>query len=308
MKFIRGLHNFIPAHRGCVATIGNFDGLHLGHESVIRQLRQQSERHAQSSLVMSFEPLPHEYFMRTKTIPTRLIGLRDKIKRLTELSVDYLLCLHFNVKLANTEPEDFIKKILVNALGVQCLIVGDDFRFGKNRRGDFALLSTSGQEFGFEVVKTETFSIDGERVSSTRIRDALLNGDLHTAQKLLGRNYSLCGRVAHGDKRGRTIGFPTANFVSQHHRLPISGVFAVKVWGLGGRALHGVANVGKRPTVDGHRELLEVHLLDFDEDIYGQHIEVELCQRLRDEKRFASLDELTAQIHRDVSAARQFFN
>jgi riboflavin kinase / FMN adenylyltransferase len=306
MELIRGLHNLKPRHRGCVATIGNFDGAHLGHQAVIGQLAEKAEALGLPTAIILFEPQPQEYFDPARAVP-RLTRLREKLMALRRYAVDRVLCLQFDVHLAAMEPEQFIQRILVDGLGVRYLVVGDDFRFGKKRRGDFAMLADAGVRNGFQVVNMHTVAIDGERVSSTRIRAALAASDLATAEKLLGRPYRMCGRVAHGDKRGRTIGIPTANIHLHRKVTPITGVYAVEVFGLSREPVAGVANVGTRPTVGGTRTLLEVHLLDFDETIYGAYLRVNFVHKVRDERRFGSFEELKTRIGQDVAEARAFF-
>ena len=307
MELISGLHNLRSRHHGCVATIGNFDGVHLGHQAVLGQLAEKADELSLPSLVITFEPQPQEYFAPEQAKP-RLTRLREKLKALPRYGVDRVLCLRFNQSLASLPADEFIKQILVDGLGVRYLVVGDDFRFGSGRAGDFSMLQKAGEENGFPVVNMHTFNIDGERVSSTRIREALAKGDLDTAEKLIGRPYRMCGRVAHGDKRGRTMGFPTANIHLHRKATPVEGVFAVEMFGVEGEPVAGVANVGTRPTVDGTRSLLEVHLFDFDKDIYGQYIHVNFVHKLRDEERFDSFEELKQQILKDADDARAFFN
>jgi len=306
MELIRGLHNLRPKHRGCVATIGNFDGVHLGHQAVLGQLAEQAEAHCLPTQVITFEPQPQEYFA-PKQVPARLTRLREKLLALRRYSVDRVLCIPFDQRLASMSAEQFIEQILIEGLGLRYLVVGDDFRFGQGRQGDFEMLKRAGERHGFPVVSMHTFGIDSERVSSTRVREALGVGDLATAEKLLGRPYRMCGRVAHGDKRGRTIGFPTANLHLHRKASPIDGVFAVEVFGIEGEPVHGVANVGSRPTVDGTRSLLEIHLFDFAQDIYGQYLRVDFLHRIRPEQRFESFDLLRQQIDIDVEHARRFF-
>lgn len=306
MEFIRGLHNLRPRHRECVATIGNFDGVHLGHQAVLGQVAEQAAALQVPTTVILFEPQPQEYFS-PETAPPRLTRLREKLLALRRYSVDRVLCLPFDRRLALMSAADFIDRILVRGVRVRYLVVGDDFHFGKERLGNFSLLQAAGQTHGFSVVNMHTFSIDGERVSSTRVRAALASGDLHGAEKLLGRPYRMCGRVAHGDKRGRSIGFPTANIHLHRHATPVQGVYAVELFGIEGQPLAGVANVGTRPTVDGTRSLLEVHLFDFDLDIYGRYVHVDFLHKLRSEQRFESFDALKQQILRDAEQAREFF-
>jgi riboflavin kinase/FMN adenylyltransferase len=306
MELIRGIHNLRAHHRGCVATIGNFDGVHLGHQAVLGQLAEKAAELCLPTTVITFEPQPQEYFSLGE-IPPRLTRFREKLKALQRYSVNRVLCLPFNRGLAEMEAEAFIQRVLVEGLGIRYLVVGDDFCFGKGRRGDFAMLQQAGAEHGFEVVNMRTFEIDGGRVSSTRIREALQAGNLSRAEQLLGRPYRMCGRVAHGDKLGRTIGFPTANIFLHRKKTPVDGVFAVEMFGIEGEPVAGVANVGSRPTVDGTRSLLEVHLFDFSADIYGRHVHVDFLQRIREERRFASFEALKAQILRDAEQAREFF-
>lgn len=306
MELIRGLHNLRPRHRGCVATIGNFDGVHLGHQAVIGQLADKAEALDLPTLVMLFEPQPAEFFNPAKA-PPRLMRLREKLQALRRYAVDRVLCVRFDKAFADLEPEVFIRRVLVEGLGVKYLVVGDDFRFGHKRRGDFAMLQAAGREHGFQVVNMHSFTIDGERVSSTRVRAALAAADLTLAEKLLGRPYRMCGRVAHGDKIGRTLGVPTANIHLHRHSTPLKGVYAVEVFGLPDEPLAGVANIGTRPTVGGTRTLLEVHVFDFDRDIYGEYVHVNFLRKLSDEKRFASLEELKQKIQQDIVDARAFF-
>ncbi|MDH5631857.1 MAG: bifunctional riboflavin kinase/FAD synthetase [Gammaproteobacteria bacterium] len=306
MELIRGLHNLRPEHRGCVATIGNFDGVHLGHQAVIGQLADEGRDYGVPSLVMTFEPQPLEYFQPNKA-PARLTRLREKLRQLGRFAVDRVLVCEFDEKFASLDAEDFVERILVEGLGVRHLVVGDDFQFGKARRGDFAMLQQAGRRFGFDVVHMHTFNIDGERVSSTRIRTALAIGDLQTAEKLLGRPYRMCGRVAHGDKIGRTLGIPTANIHLHRNMSPVQGIYVVEVFGVRGEPVQGVASVGTRPTVGGTRALLEIHLFDFNEQIYGQYLNIDFLHKLRDEEKFDSLDEMKLRIFQDIDEARTWF-
>jgi riboflavin kinase/FMN adenylyltransferase len=307
VQLIRGQHNLRPRHRGCVATIGNFDGVHLGHQSVLGQLAEKSVELGLPAMVITFEPYPQEYF-RPGNVPPRLTRLREKLRMLARFAVDYMLVLKFDAALASMSAEAFIETLLVDGLDVKYLVVGDDFRFGKGRRGDFAMLQAAGEQHGFQVAHMHTFAVDGERVSSTRIREALMAGDLAAAEKMLGRPYRMCGRIAHGDKRGRSIGFPTANIFLHRQATAVQGVYAVEVFGLDRDPVTGVANVGTRPTVDGTRSLLEVHLFDFDDEIYGRYVNVDFVRRLRAEKRFESFDALKDQIAVDVEDAKTFFS
>ncbi len=306
MRLIRGLHNLRPDHHGSAVTIGNFDGLHRGHQAVLQQLHQRASEQGLMTTVMTFEPTPQEYFA-PQTAPARLQRLRDKLALLQTLGVDQVLCVRFNRTLAELSAAEFVDRILVKGLNVRFLVVGDDFRFGRGREGDFAFLGEAGRRAGFEVVSTQTFYHGDDRISSTRIRRALEHGDMAVAEGMLGRAYRICGRVAPGQQRGRTIGFHTANIRLHRLKSPVRGVFAVKVFGLGDGAVEGVANIGTRPTVDGSHLVLEVHLFDFDQDIYGRYLDVEFCQKLRNEKKFESFDLLRQQIARDAQQARQYF-
>ncbi len=304
MKLIRYLHNLAPEHRGGVLTIGNFDGIHRGHQAMLSLLSQLADKHGTHSVMMSFRPLPHEYFHRGE-LPSRLMNLREKIHALTEVdhAPDYLLLAKFDEALADLSADDFIGSILVEQLAVKAVAVGDDFRFGAQRAGDMAKLQAAGEHYGFEVVALSTHKVDNSRVSSTRIRQALLDDDLYGAARMLGRPYTIEGRVAHGDKRGRTIGFPTANIRLQRPATALHGVYAVQLRSANGEWHKGIANIGTRPTVDGSRKQLEVHLFDFDRDIYGQHVCIRFIKKIRDEKKFDSFDELKQQIHQDCQQA-----
>jgi riboflavin kinase/FMN adenylyltransferase len=303
MELIRGRHNLRPRHRGCVATIGSFDGVHRGHAAVVCQTAVLAHARGLPSTVVTFEPQPRE-FLGPEGAPARLTRLREKLCALARLPVERVLVLRFDRHLASLEPHAFVAELLVEDLGVRELVVGDDFRFGRGGAGDHQLLAHAAREHGFGLVRQETFALDGERVSSSRVREALARGDLELPRSLLGRPYCLCGRVVRGASLGRTIGFPTANIALGRRACPVSGVFAVRVRGVCAGVLPGMANVGSRPTVDGSEKRLEVHLFDLDQDLYGRHLKVELVEKLRDERRFDSLDSLRAQIARDATAAR----
>ncbi|PXW46320.1 FMN adenylyltransferase /riboflavin kinase [Erwinia sp. AG740] len=307
MQLIRGIHNLQACHYGCVLTIGNFDGVHRGHQALLERLKQEGQARGLPVMVMIFEPQPLELFAAEKA-PARLTRLRDKVKYLAQAGVDYLLCVTFDAHFAANHASTFISSLLVEKLGVKFLVVGDDFRFGAGREGDFLLLQKAGVEQNFDVISTQTFCSSGKRVSSTAVREALAQDNLTLAQELLGHPFSISGRVVHGNELGRTIGFPTANLPLKRQVSPVSGVYAVQVCGLGDAPLPGVANIGTRPTVTGDkRQQLEVHLLDVTLDLYGRHIDVVMCKKLRSEQRFASLDALKQQIANDVVAAREFF-
>ena len=307
MFLARGLRQLPADLNGCVATIGNFDGVHVGHQAVIESLAAQGRRLGLPTMIILFEPQPREYF-DPEHAPSRLSRFREKLTRLRQLPVDGVLALHFDRKLADSPPESFIQTVLVEGLRVKYLVVGDDFRFGKNRRGSFAMLQQMGRSGGFEVADTGSVQAGGARVSSTLIRHALAAGNMDEAARYLGRPYSIMGRVCQGAKLGRQLGFPTANIALMRKKTPLQGVFAVTMEGIGERLLYGVANVGLRPTVDGRRSMqLEAHLFDFDGDIYGYLVEVHFHYKLREEMRFPSLNALREQIDRDAKQARAYF-
>lgn len=311
MQLLRGVHHLNGCFpQGCVATIGNFDGFHRGHQAVIQRLKTCAQERNLPEMVILFEPHPKEYFatkLQTEP-PARLYRLRDKLTALRQHQVHTVCCLRFDEALATQPPAEFITELLLNRLNVHHLIVGDDFRFGYKRQGDFALLQRYGASHGFGVEDLPTLMYQGERISSTRTRAALGAGDLNTTAGLLGRPYRISGRVCHGAALGRTIGFPTANVNLLRTRSPVAGVFAVRVHGLAPTALPGVANVGNRPTVDGRVHRLEIHLFDFDQDIYGRSLEVELVQQLRQEQKFADFEHLKQQIARDAAQARHILD
>lgn len=291
-----------------MATIGNFDGVHLGHQAVFEALKARAVEHGLPSLVITFEPQPLEYF-HPEQAPPRLTRAREKLHLIRDAGIDRVLLLRFDQDLAMTPAEDFIQEILVDALGIHHLYVGDDFRFGSQRAGDFTMLQERGRARGFSVESLDTVSDTCGRISSTRIREALVAGDLETARCCLGRDYSVSGRVEHGHKRGRTIGFPTMNVGLARRKSPVRGVFAVRVDGLGLEPVDGVANVGNRPTLQGDdRFVLEVHLFDFDRQVYGEQVTVRFVQRIRDERKFDSFDELRTQIFHDAALAEELLS
>jgi riboflavin kinase/FMN adenylyltransferase len=307
MELIFGLHNLQPLETPCVASIGNFDGVHLGHQAVIGQLAEKAAALNLPTTLITFEPTPAEYFSGVNA-PARLTTFREKYVTLKRFAIDRILVLPFNQRLASMAADDFIQKILIEGLAVRYLVVGDDFRFGKDRTGDFHLLRQSGKENDFTVVSMPSFRVDGERVSSSAIRQALADGNFDRAERMLGRHYHMTGKVAHGEKRGQQWGFPTANINMKRKVIPLRGIFAVEVFGLDREPLFGVANLGTRPTVGGMRTLLEVHLFDFDEQIYGRRINVVFRHKIREEIRFESFDELKDQIALDVISAREYFS
>ncbi|QGW75948.1 bifunctional riboflavin kinase/FAD synthetase [Pseudomonas alkylphenolica] len=303
MQLVRGLHNLRPQHRGCVATIGNFDGVHRGHQAILARLRERAVELGVPSCVVIFEPQPREYFA-PDTAPARLARLRDKVALLAAEGVDRVLCLAFNQRLSKLSAAEFVDTILVDGLGVKHLEVGDDFRFGCDRVGDFEFLQQAGLSQGFTVEAAQTVELDGLRVSSTQVRQALANADFALAERLLGRPYRISGRVLHGQKLARQLGTPTANIQLKRRRVPLSGVYLVSVE-VDGKPWPGVANIGVRPTVSGDGSAhLEVHLLDYAGDLYGRRLTVEFHHKLREEQRFASLEALKSAIDADIAAAR----
>lgn len=303
MELVRGLHNLRPRHRGCVATIGNFDGVHAGHQAILRRLGAHAERVGLPGCVVIFEPQPREYFSPS-TAPARLTRLRDKLALLEAQGVDRVLCLAFNRRLRELSANQFIQQVLIDGLGVAHLEVGDDFRFGCDRTGDFDLLKERGQQHGFTVDSANTVAQNGERISSSRVRQVLAEADFAQAERLLGRPFSITGRVLHGQKLGRQLGAPTANIQLKRINAPLNGVYRVSVE-LDGRKQQGVANIGTRPTVEGDGSAhLEVHLLDYEGDLYGRRLTVMFHEKLRDEERFESLTALQAAINADIAKAR----
>ena len=307
MQLIRGLYNLTRPLAASAVTIGNFDGIHLGHQQVLKQLKSAASQSRLPATVIIFEPQPIEYFAPDMA-PKRLARFREKLAYLNSQQIDYLLCLKFNRDLAQLSAEDFIEQILVAQLNVRHLVIGDDFRFGKNRTGNFELLQAFGQKYDFVVENTDTLSIDGERVSSTRIRESIRHDNFEKAAQLLGRPYSLGGKIAHGKKLGRELGYPTINIKMGDNTLIVKGIFAVSVKGIDNRVLKGVASIGTRPTVNGIDTILEVFILDFDQDVYGYSVEVEFLHKIRDEQKFESLHELGINIENDVVQAKRYFS
>ena len=310
MRLIRGLTNLkrlsgqagSPLAGGCVATIGNFDGVHLGHKTIIDQVKQKAAQLGVPSVVMIFEPQPREFFQGDEA-PPRLMPFRQKFEALLAEGVDMVLCIRFDETFRSYSGMGFIEDVLISGLGVRHLVVGDDFRFGCDRAGDFKLLQGVGQERGFTVENTRTVTVDGERVSSTRVRNALNVNGLKEAERLLGHPYRIHGRIVYGRQLGRQLNAPTANILL--NQMPaLRGVYVVRARLETGEWCDGVANIGLRPTVDGKRPSLEVHLFDFAGTLYGQHLEVVFRHSLRDEVKFDSVDELRQQIARDFDNAR----
>jgi riboflavin kinase/FMN adenylyltransferase len=305
MELIRGIHNLRSEHVGCVLTIGNFDGVHRGHQAVLSRLQEQATQLGLPSCVMVFEPQPLEFFAQDKA-PARLSRLRDKYEAIAALNIDRLLCVTFDHAFAELTAAEFIDQILVRKLDVRFLVIGDDFRFGLKRQGDFALLVEAGKQHGFQVLSTDTLLHDQQRVSSTLLREALRDARLTDVAHMLGHPYTITGRVAHGAKLGRTIGFPTANIHLKRLVVPVQGVYAVQVL-IADAIYFGVANIGFRPTVNGTRSQLEVHIFDFKGDLYGKQLQIQVCHKLRDEQKFPSFSALQTQITMDAQQARQWF-
>ena len=306
MELIRGLHNLRDKHRGCVATIGNFDGVHLGHRRVLEQVKAKAKELGLPSVAITFEPQPREFFAGDKA-PPRLTRFDEKVRLLQAEKIDRVLCLTFNKRLQSMSADAFINQLLLKGLDVKHFVVGDDFRFGCDRAGDYKMLSNTGDQHGFSVVNTATFLMDGERVSSTRIRTALAQNDFSLAENLLGRRYTVTGRVLHGQKLGRQLGVPTANIRMHRFPCPMRGVYAVRVAMPDGSYEQGVCNVGPRPTVNGVQPVLEVHLLDYQGHLYGQLLSVEFLEFIRAEQKFDGLEQLKKQIFADIDQARAYF-
>ncbi|MBX2870286.1 MAG: bifunctional riboflavin kinase/FAD synthetase [Acidiferrobacterales bacterium] len=304
MKLVRSVESADVKNTGCVLTIGNFDAVHKGHQQILDRLNAHGQALGLPTIVMTFDPHPEEYFVKSDGA-SRLTDTGTRFFALQEAGIDLMVSLRFNRQLAETTAEEFVSEKLVKQLGVRLILVGDDFRFGKDRQGDFSVLQRLGRELGFTVEDTNTVLADGERISSTRIRHLLEAGDLAAAEQLLGRPYNLVGRVIYGQQLGRQWGFPTLN-LAIHHKPALTGVFAVKVkWKSKQQPVFGVANLGKRPTVGGLQTLLEVHLFDFDDSLYGRRICVEFVEKIRGEQKFESFDALKAQITKDADRARE---
>jgi len=304
MEFIRRIAGLSPSQRGCVASVGNFDGVHLGHQAVCSEIKRVGERLGLATAVIVFEPQPQEYF-QPDAAPPRLTRLREKYELLKAREIDLFVCLRFDQAFAELPAQAFVKQILVSGLGVRSLVAGDDFRFGKGREGDYGMLVALGSRYGFNVVQPPVFKIAGERVSSTQVRRALAEGDMPRARRLLGRGYAIRGRIARGQKRGHAFGFATANIELRRNRSPLRGIFAARVSGLGRTPLPGVAYLGSKPALGGTRDLLEVHIFDFSQDCYGKDVAVEFVAKLRDDRCFDSVEALTHQIALDAEQARR---
>ena len=320
MEIINGVHNIRPEHHGNVITMGNFDGVHHGHQVLLHHLQAKSREMGVPSLLITFEPQPREYFAGNQ-VPPRLTRLREKVELLKRSGLDRLLLLPFNERTASTPPAWITDELFHQRLGAKYVVVGDDFRFGNDRSGDFQSIKEAGDRLGYGVSHVGTLALEAERVSSTRVRAALADGDFKLAERLLGHEYFIMGRVVYGRQLGRQLGVPTANIRLQRYKAALEGVYCVTVEGVAaadenaGAAdqqakpylYEGIANIGVRPTVDGKEPLLEVHIFDFAGNIYNQLLTIRFKRKLRDEQTFASLDELKNQIEKDIKQARAWF-
>jgi riboflavin kinase/FMN adenylyltransferase len=310
MELVRGLHNLESARRGgtaasgCAVAIGNFDGVHLGHQALIRTARARAAELGVAAAVLTFEPYPREFFDPANA-PARLMRLREKIATLAMLGVDRLVVARFDARLQRQRPDEFVENVLVGGLGARHVVVGEGFRYASRREGTVETLCAAGRRLGFGVDAVPAVAVDGERVSSTRVRAALDAGDLTLARRLLGRDFRLSGRVIRGRQLGRTLGYPTANVRLHREKIPLAGIYAVRVGGIAPQPLDAVVSLGTRPTIEGGGEpLLEVHVFDFEGDLYGRRLDVDFVAKLRDEARFESLDALVHQMNDDARRAR----
>ena len=307
MELVRGLQNIPNAARGCVLTVGNYDGVHLGHQQMIGALKRRALELKTPATVLVFEPSSKE-FIDPDSAPPRLTRWREKFNVLATLGVDRLVTLRFDEHMRGMTPEAFVDELIVRGLGARHVVVGDDFRYGSNAGGTIETLRAAGRARGFGVEQIPPFAIEGVRVSSTAVRECLERADYFGAARLLGRRYRMIGRVTQGKRLGRTLGFPTANLRLMRRKSPMWGVLAVRVHGIGPEPLGGVASLGTRPTVMGTEPLLEVHVFDFSGDLYGRLIEVEFIAKLRDEVKFDSLDAMVVQMKIDAEVAREMLS
>lgn len=289
---------------GSVATIGSFDGLHLGHQKLLDRVLSEARKLQVPSVVMSFEPTPKEFFSADHP-PARLMRFREKFAALDDYGIDIFFCPKFDSAMKNISADTFIRQILLHALNIRHLVIGDDFRFARDRAGHLQVLQRAGNAVGFSVEEMASVVAGGERVSSTAIRQALLSGELDRAGALLGREYRMSGKVIEGRKLGRELGYPTANVNLNRRQSAVMGIFAVRASGTNWGPLNAVASVGTRPTFGGEKPLLEVHIFDFNKEIYGEVIHVDFVERLRSEEKFADVKDLVAQMHRDSARARE---
>ncbi len=303
LEVVRGLHNLRDEHRGCVATIGNFDGVHRGHQEMIAAVRERAMALGLPATLVTFEPLPREYFLRLEA-PARLMRTREKLEALARYGIDRVVVLRFDDATRNLSAREFEISLLADRLGVRHMVVGDDFHYARNRAGTIETLRAAGTRHGFTVQQVPSFTIEGQRVSSSLVREALGRGDMDRAAVLLGRPYRMSGRVRLGARLGRMLGYPTANLALHRQVVPLWGILAVRVSGAGLIDHPAVVSLGTRPTVNGVDPLLEVHLFDFDRDLYGKYLSVDFVRWLRAERKFESLDALVEQMHRDAQQAR----
>ena len=310
MNVFRGPTQF-SAGPACALSIGNFDGVHRGHRALLKQLVDGAKERGLVSCVMTFEPHPKEFFAPDQA-PPRIMNLRDKLSALFKIGIDRVVVEHFNAAFARLTPEEFVSEIIVKRLNAKWILIGDDFCYGAKRAGNFSSLKAAGEQYGFEVSSIQTILEDGERISSSALRTALSNGDMKHAEKLLGRSYGISGHVIHGQQLGRKLGFPTLNLAVANHlhhrKLATTGIFVAQVLGLDEKPLAAVASLGVRPTVeDQGRVLLETHIFDYDQDVYGKIITVELLEKIRDEAKYEDLETLTKAIASDAAHARNYF-
>jgi riboflavin kinase/FMN adenylyltransferase len=307
MELVRGLHNISRRHYGCVLTVGNYDGVHLGHQQMIGALRARASELRSAATVLVFEPSSKE-FIDPEGAPPRLTRWREKYMALAALGVERLVTLRFDECMRAMTPRSFVDELIVAKLGTRHMVVGDDFRYGSNAGGTIESLRAAGEAHGFGVEQMPPFVVDAVRVSSTAVRERLERADFGGAARLLGRPYRMMGRVVHGRQLGRTLGFPTANLRLMRRKPPLWGILAVLVHGIGSRPLPAVASLGTRPTVNGIEPLLEAHIFDFSGDLYGRTIEVEFVAKLRDEVKFDSLDAMMVQMQIDAARARDLLS
>lgn len=306
MEIINGTHNIRPDHRGNVITMGNFDGVHHGHQVLLHHLTAKARELGVPSLLITFEPQPREFFAGSQ-VPPRLTRLREKVALLQESGLDRLLLLPFNERTAQTSAQWITEDLFHDLLGARYVVVGDDFRFGRDRAGDYNMIKASGQQHGYGVSHMGTLELEDKRVSSTRVRQVLAEGDFELAEQLLGHEYFIMGRVVYGRQLGRQLGVPTANIRLQRYKAALEGVYCVTVDGIDDRQYTGIANIGVRPTVDGKEPLLEVHVFDYQGNLYGDLLTIKFKHKLRDEQAFGSIDELKVQIDKDIATARAWF-
>ena len=306
MEIINGIHNIAPRHHGNAITMGNFDGVHHGHQVLLHHLCAKAQELGVPSVLITFEPQPREFFAGAE-VPPRLTRLREKVELLQRTALDRLLLLPFNERTARTPPDWIVRELFHKLLGARYVVVGDDFRFGRDRGGDYELIKAAGEELGYGVSHLGTLSLEEERVSSTRVRETLANGDFELAARMLGHEYFIMGRVVYGRQLGRQLGVPTANIRLQRYKAALEGVYCVTIDGIDDKIYNGIANIGVRPTVDGKEPLLEVHVFDYSGNLYNELLTVTFKKKLRREQTFESIDALKVQIDKDLIEARNWF-